>query len=203
MGETTLTKKQKLLAGVVCAMIVLTLVDSALSLWNLLGNPEAEEFLSKLHFVMFSFGALFNVLILLKFLLSGWKPHKNWLSLLLGILLLFGGVAVASLVPMLQEIYYSIGQAYRDSMPAASDGMTAIWVIVFALCFIVLLLFNPYLHLLRGLWRGKSTEKTAGRTCCAWAGGFGDYACGHNDHERHRGGGEHRNPGNQGSRHAY
>jgi len=98
MGGFTLTKKQKFLAGVVCSLIVLevaSLVSSLMGPWRTY-QVEVElmgSFIDPFGFAvlnaMFVLIALANVLVLLKFLLPNWKPHRQWLGWLLSAIIVF------------------------------------------------------------------------------------------------------------------
>jgi len=142
MGEPTLlTKKQKFLAGVVCSLIVLELARLALSLLRMTENA------SPLAIVL---GAVLNLTLLLKFLLPGWRPHRKWLGWLLA-----AGLVAPPLV--VAPSFVKISQSGNN--PMGPVGM----IVLVSITFTLTMLLSPQFHLLRGIIRNKSTEKTAGK----------------------------------------
>ena len=179
-SKLVLTKKQKLLAGVVCAMIVLQLANSAQTMLNMRSNPFAGEFLSPLVIAMLAFGALLGTLTMLKFLLPGWNPHKKWLAWLLGGSLIAGLTGVFVLLLPLRGMLQNIAMTtpeLSESLPfgsatavVMSDAIYGIVIAVSIAALIFFILLSPYFHLLRGLIRSKSTERAAGALSAAWLG---------------------------------
>ena len=145
MGESklVLTKKQIFLAGTVCLMIVLLLVDAARALQEL--SKGRNEFMP-LNNVLFLFNVLPAVLVLLKLLLPAWQPHKKWLAWLLG-------AAIAG--RMLNPIYdFIMGLVYRADL--------LVTIGYFAGFVVLNILVASNVQLLRGLIRKKDTVKIAG-----------------------------------------
>jgi len=141
-GSTSLfTKKQKFLAGVVCSLIVLELARLALSLLRMTANA------SPLAIVL---GAVLNLALLLKYLLPVWQPHRKWLGWLLAANLAAPPLVVAS-------SFVKISQSGNN--PMGPVGM----IVLVSITFTLIMLLSPQFHLLRGIIRNKSTEKTAGK----------------------------------------
>ena len=134
-GSTSLfTKKQKFLAGVVCSLIVLELAGPVLALLQS-RNYSLDNLLA----------LAARVMILLKFLLPNWQPHQKWLGGLLGVVLL----SRLFDAPRLYTFF--------------NENFTILISIVFVVAeILVFALLHPNFHLLRGIVRNKSTEKTAG-----------------------------------------
>ena len=138
MSESTLTKKQKFLAGAVCSLIVLRLVSAALYLIEGFGGFEENTLLISC--------TLIHVLLLLKFLLPKWEPHRVWLGCLLG---------AALLVPLLSAIYtvrryYGLGFADWLGMGFDPGGEFQLFILV-----------NPLFFLLLGVIFEKFMDKLA------------------------------------------
>jgi len=166
MGGLTLTKKQKFLAGVVCSLIVLAPLSAAFSLARMLGtlaDGRGTELSSPPMFAVYILGAAANVLVLLKFLLPNWTPHKKWLGWLLGASLLFSPIAFAALLPPLQSFEYGVG-VIVEQFPITDWplSMILLHVAIYVLYWLIIVLFSPHFHLLCGLWRKKNSEKIAG-----------------------------------------
>jgi len=162
MGASmSLTKKQKLLAGVVCSLIVLRLADKML---------YAARSYSVLPLLVL--GGLSGALVGLKFLLPNWKPHKKWLGWLLGVSLVTSPLAsIAYLAqgrslmlaqmaePEFAERFAQFDEATTAAVMRAMGGVLTALIVI---AYVAIILLSPAFHLLRGLIRKKSTEKTAG-----------------------------------------
>ena len=145
MSESTLTKKQKLLAGVVCSSIALELVNVLTQVGNAFAyNPRHADWLSVL-------GSLLAIPVLLKFLLPDWQPHKKWLGRLLGL---------AFTASLLFEVYSLI--SLWGGKPVTFDANRIYSFVLDIISVLANILLNPLLPLLIGIARKKSTEKTAG-----------------------------------------
>ena len=161
-GSTSLTKKQKLLAGVVCSLIVLELVTTAFYWHPAFGSLTdlTDVFLFVLYVLNFST----NIALLLKFLLPNWAPHKEWLTRLLG----------ASLSISLLGMVLDLATSTADDMifafllPAHRENDRVPVVIIVSLEVIVKLLsislLNPDFYLLLGITskKEKRAQKIAG-----------------------------------------
>jgi len=138
MGEPTLAKKQKFLAGVVCSLIVLELVNVVTRVGDaFVYAPRHADLLSIL-------GSLLAILVLLKFLLPDWRPHRAWLGGLLGFSL---AVSLSVFVYGVYAMTHSAGYTGSDIAAILSRE------------FVEITLFNPYFYLLIGLVFNKRTEK--------------------------------------------
>jgi len=166
MGGFTLTKKQKFLAGVVCSLIVLVPLNAAFTLARMQGNPAYGndwQFNSPPMFAVYILGAVANALVLLKFLLPGWRSHRNWLGWLLGTSLLLGPFAFAMLLPPLQSFFYGV-DVITEQFPLADYPPSAVILLIAirASIWLAAVLFSPNFYLLCGLLRKKRTEKATG-----------------------------------------
>jgi len=157
MGNSTLTKKQKFLAGVVCSLIILTLTNTAFSLLSPASDAARELTRSPLYVVFMLLAAVLNALLLLKFLLPNWEPHKKWLGWLLGASLIFAPLMLIAMVPSMGGFWE---QQAMDA--SAKRNMLIVMFIAIPIAFALVTLISPYFHLLRGIVRKKSTEKAAG-----------------------------------------
>ena len=78
LSKSRFSARQIFLAGVVCSLIVLELVNVLTHTGNAFAyNPRHADWLSVL-------GSLLVIPVLLKFSLPDWQPHKTWLGWLLG-----------------------------------------------------------------------------------------------------------------------
>jgi branched-chain amino acid aminotransferase len=94
--------------------------------------------------VWLAVGGSVRILILFKFLLPNWQPHKKWL----------GGLMGFSLAGSLASLIYGICAVVRSGESAgnviAGSAIRGLWDIT---------IINPYFYLLIGIAINKSTEK--------------------------------------------
>ena len=117
-NSTSLTKKQIFLAGVVCSLIVLRLVPTALYFIEELNSGWSDNY----ELALLALGTLLYVLVLLKFLLPIGASHRLWLGCLLGALLLVG------VLDTLREWHYimlglSLPQEWVGFTPTAQSDL--------------------------------------------------------------------------------
>ena len=147
MGISTFPKKQKFLAGVACSLIVLQLISVS----------RNADLLSVL-------GSLLAVLVLLKFLLQNWHPHRMWLGGLLGLSLVKElWDTIQSLPDVRETMSRQMDAQFGDRaflLPPGFIDTIIPFVIVFACIGVIAI--NPYFYLLLGTVFKKKMEKTAG-----------------------------------------
>ncbi|MDR2687825.1 MAG: hypothetical protein LBB75_08730 [Oscillospiraceae bacterium] len=169
MGNSTaLAKKQKFLAGVACSLIVLEALNKVthLNAWKFRSFPVSMPF--SVTDLVSIIALLLEVLVLLKFLLPGWKPHKMWLGCVLGASLATEVAAeiwktIQSMPDLRETVSKMMDAQLGDTVAMLPPGFmdTAIqFVIVFA--GVAVILVNPYFYLLLGVAIKKGMEKTAG-----------------------------------------
>jgi len=137
---------------------LMALVQIAVTLVPYLGGSDFMSTWTSnpLHLAMDGMNLLLALLVLVKFLLPGWEPHRKTLAWLLGVMLLVG---TGSYV-------YGLFQGFEIGIEAAGGvmegplmtglGIGAVFGALFSMA------IRPQLWLLIGIWAKKSMEKLAG-----------------------------------------
>ena len=98
---------------------------------------------------------LLALLVLLKFLLPGWEPHRKTLAWLLGFNLL--GMLGTTIFGAL--LGFNLGESMAGGMDSVIMGAVRVGTIIGV---VIGMLARPQFILLIGIWSKKSTEKIAG-----------------------------------------
>ena len=153
-------KRPRFKAAVLYAMLLLTLLAAVQGL--VAPNLVKGAFFT----VAPLLNAIASALLLLKFLLPGWRPHRAWLASLLGFafaakLVVMGGYLMVCAQAL---TYAGVQGSYQPELSQgyASTVANAAFGVMLAVALVVAPLLSPQFHLLLGIWRKKSTERTAG-----------------------------------------
>ena len=166
-------KDQRFIAGVIIAMIFFTLVSAVLGLMGNSTDATAAVLGSSAPAltVVSALSTLTSVLVLLKYLLPGWEPHRKWLGGLLGaslvtkqglVLLSFGLSFYITFSNAMSQINGDLNVIESAAQPTVTTIVIVVLSIALLIGLAVGLLLSPEFHLLRGLIRKKSTERLAG-----------------------------------------
>ena len=148
-------KNRGLALGLLCVM---ALVQLAATLLPYLGGSDFIDVWASnpLHLAMDGLNLLLALLVLLKFLLPGWEPHRKTLAWLLGVMLL---VTMGSYV-------YGLFQGFEIGAAAAGGTVEGALMTGMRIGAVFGALFGmamrPQFWLLIGIWAKKSMEKLAG-----------------------------------------
>ena len=163
-------KNPQLTTWVIYAMLGLTLASVVFSLLG--GGMDQVIFAQDATLpvtIVSIVGTLFGGLVFLKFVSPGWEPHRKVLGWLLGgtLLLRTAGLAAMVVVAFITEgveVVQGVDASGADLATADLHRTIVIVtsVVISVFVFVISVLLSPEFHLLRGLWRKKSTEKTAG-----------------------------------------